>query len=120
MKDLTKTGIEDIERHWHNYRLFVWFIKLEKKYVFFKKLMFLDKGINPFYLFALINKVNYSSVLVNNDLPNKIDRLWGSVFTYIPFSFSWSEKDVDCQYMNNLSRKWNNFLVEHNYDVFKF
>ena len=120
MNDLRKTDIEDIERHWHNYRLFVWFIKLEKKYVFFKRLMFLDKGISPFYLFTLINNTNLDRIIINNTLPNKIDQLWGSIFTYVPFSFSWTEKDVDWRYMKNLSRKWNSFLVEHNYDIFKF
>ena len=119
MKGLERTDIEDIERHWHNFKLFVWFIKLEKRYVCFKKLLFLDKNKTPFDLFNLINKTNTTSVLMNNNLPNKIDRLWGSIFTYIPFSFSWHEKSVNSNYMENLSRKWNNFLSEHNYDLKK-
>ena len=120
MKDLKKTDIEDIERHWYNYKLFVWFLKLEGKYIFFKKAMFIDKKRTPFDLFETINRTNIGSVVTRYDTPNKVDRMWGSIFIYIPFEgFSWVEKNLDVKSMRSLSRRWVDFLDGHNYDKFK-
>jgi len=122
MNDLEKTDIEDIDRHWHNYRLFVWFLRLEKKYIFFKKTMFIEKNRTPFDLFTTINKTSLGSVFVHYcNTSNKVDMLWGSIFTYVPFvGFHWYEKDLNSDYMLNLTSKWVVFLDEHNYDKFKF
>lgn len=122
MNDSRKTDIEDIERHWHNYRLFVWFLRLEKKYIFFKKTMFIEKNRTPFDLFTTINQTSLGSVIVHYcNTSNKVDKLWGSIFTYMPFiGFHWCEKDLNPAYMLNLTSKWIVFLDEHNYDKFKF
>ena len=121
MKDLRKTDIEDIDRHWHNYRLFVWFLRLEKKYIFFKKTMFIEKNRTPFDLFKKINQTSLLSVLVHYcNTSNKVDKLWGSIFTYVPFiGFRWYEKDLNSDYMAKLTSRWVVFLDEHNYDKFK-
>jgi hypothetical protein len=51
------------------------------------------------------------------DTSSVIDKKWGSIFTYVPFSFSWYEEDnIDIKYMACLSNEWVNFLREHNYD----
>ena len=122
MNVIRKTDIEDIDRHWHNYRLFVWFLRLEKKYIFFKKRMFIEKNRTPFDLFTTINKTSLGSVFVHYcNTSNKVDKLWGSIFTYVPFvGFHWNEKDLNSNYMLNLTSKWVVFLDEHNYDKFKF
>lgn len=117
MKDLRRTDIEGIERHWHNYKLLVWFLRLKGKYVFFKRMIFTDKNIMPYDLFKMMNLTSENSIIFNyKDTSSVIDKKWGSIFTYVPFSFRWWYSDVDLTYMDCLSKEWVNFLREHNYD----
>ena len=117
MKDLRKTDIEGIERHWYNYKLFVWFLRIKGKYVFFKRKFFTNKNIMPYDLFEKMNSASEHSIIFNyRDTSSVIDKKWGSIFTYKPFSFSWFDSDVDLMYMHCLSNEWVNFLREHNYD----
>jgi len=117
MKDLTKTGIEDIERHWHNYKLLVWFLRIKGKYAFFKRMIFVNKNIRPYDLFKRMNDTSLGSIVVHySDASSVIDKKWGSVFTYVPFGFSWLDSDVDTNYMYCLSNEWVAFLREHSYD----
>jgi predicted acetyltransferase len=120
MKDLRKTGIEGIERHWHNYKLLVWFLRIKGKYVFFKRMIFTNKNIMPYDLFELMNSANENNMIFNffnvRNIPNVIDKKWGSIFGYAPFSFYWCDSDVNPIYMVRLSKEWVNFLREHNYD----
>jgi hypothetical protein len=118
MKDLRKTDIEGIERHWHNYKLLVWFLRLKGKYVLFKRMIFTNKNMMPYDLFKKMNYTNFVSMIINyKDTSSVIDKKWGSIFTYVPFSFSWFEEDnIDIKYMACLSNEWVNFLREHNYD----
>lgn len=117
MKDLRKTDIEGIERHWYNYKLFVWFLRIKGKYVFFKRKVFTNKNIMPYDLFEKMNSTSEHGIIFNYiDASSVIDKKWGSIFTYKPFSFSWFDSDVDIMYMHFLSNEWVNFLREHNYD----
>lgn len=117
MKDLKKTGIEGIERHWHNYKLLVWFLRIKGKYVFFKRMIFTNKNIMPYNLFEIMNSASGNGIIFHyRDTSSIIDKKWGSIFTYLPFSFSWFDGNVDPVYMNRLSSEWVNFLREHNYD----
>lgn len=117
MKDLTKTGIEGIERHWHNYKLLVWFLRIKGKYAFFKRMIFVNKNITPYDLFKRMDSTHLGSIIIHySDASNVIDKKWGSIFTYVPFSFSWLDSNVDLKYMHCLSDEWVAFLREHNYD----
>ena len=117
MKDLRKTDIEGIERHWYNYKLFVWFLRIKGKYVFFKRKVFTNKNIMPYDLFEIMNSTSEHGIIFNYiDASSVIDKKWGNIFTYKPFSFSWFDSDVDLIYMHYLSNEWVNFLREHNYD----
>lgn len=117
MKDLTKTGIEGIERHWHNYKLLVWFLRIKGKYMFLKRMIFVNKNITPYDLFKRMNDASEGSIIIHySDVSNVIDKKWGSIFTYVPFSFSWFDDNVDPNYMHCLSNEWVAFLREHNYD----
>lgn len=117
MKDLTKTDIEGIERHWHNYKLLVWFLRIKGKYAFFKRMIFANKNITPYDLFKIMNNTYLGSIIIHySDTSNVIDKKWGSIFTYVPFSFSWLDDNVDLDYMHCLSNEWVAFLREHNYD----
>lgn len=117
MKDLKKTGIEGIERHWYNYKLFVWFLRIKGKYVFFKRKFFTNKNIMPYDLFEIMNGASENCIIFNyRDTSSVIDKKWGSIFTYMPFSFSWHDSDVDIKYMFSISNEWVKFLREHNYD----
>jgi hypothetical protein len=117
MKDLTKTDIEGIERHWHNYKLLVWFLRIKGKYAFFKRMIFANKNITPYDLFKTMNNTHLGSIIIHySDTSSIIDKKWGSIFTYVPFSFSWLDSNVDLKYMQCLSDEWVVFLREHNYD----
>ena len=117
MRDLTKTDIEGIERHWHNYKLLVWFLRIKGKYAFFKRMIFANKNITPYDLFKRMNDASEGGIIFNyKDTSSVIDKKWGSIFTYVPFSFSWLDSNVDLKYMHCLSDEWVAFLREHNYD----
>ena len=117
MKDLRKTGIEGIERHWHNYKLLVWFLRIKGKYAFFKRMIFVNKNITPYDLFKRMNDASEGSIIFRyRDASSVIDKKWGSIFTYVPFSFSWIGCNVDPKHMHRLSNEWVDFLREHNYD----
>lgn len=117
MKDLTKTDIEGIERHWHNYKLLVWFLRIKGKYVFLKRMIFVNKNITPYDLFKRMNDTNLGRIIIHySDTSNVIDKKWGSIFTYVPFSFSWLDNNMDPNYMFCFSNEWVAFLREHNYD----
>ena len=71
----------------------------------------------PYDLFEIMNSVSENNIIFHyRDTSNVIDKKWGSIFTYAPFSFYWFESDVDLEYMTYLSNEWVNFLREHNYD----
>jgi hypothetical protein len=117
MKDLRRTDIEGIERHWHNYKLLVWFLRIKGKYAFFKRMIFTNKNIMPYDLFEIMNRTSENCIIfIYKDTSSVIDKKWGSIFTYAPFSFYWCCSDVDLKYMDYLSKEWLKFLREHNYD----
>ena len=61
--DLKRTDIEDIERHLWNYKLLVKFLKDERKYLTFKRILF-DKYERSMYdLFELINVTNPAFII---------------------------------------------------------
>jgi hypothetical protein len=111
-------GIEDIERHKYNFRLFCMFLKQEKKYQLIKVLMFEIPKRTPMDLFEVINNedINHITFLGLDMGYHEIDRKWSVILRYIPFcSFYWSNDKTSPIYfklMDDLSEKWIKFLRE--------
>jgi hypothetical protein len=80
-------------------------------------MIFVNKNITPYDLFKTMNNTHLGSIIIHySDTSSIIDKKWGSIFTYVPFSFSWLDSNVDLKYMQCLSDEWVAFLREHNYD----
>lgn len=123
MNDLKRMDIEGIERHWHNYKLFTWFLKKEKRYEIFRNAMFTKQNRTPLELFKIMNSTNSRKVLPQYLTNNFVDKMWGCIFTYTPFlGFSWYANyyGILPHQMRDITKKWVVFLSEHNYDKFRF
>ena len=121
MNGLRKTGIEGIDRHIHNYKLLIWFLKIEGKYSFFRYEIFTKHNRNALQLFNDMNFYSRHVILGRLSTENDIDYKWGSIFTFRPFSrLDWYKDGLDYHEMNELCDRWVKFLKEHNYSIFKF
>jgi hypothetical protein len=122
MNDLEKMGIEGIDRHQRNFRLFMAFLKLRKIY-FFKKLFFTNRNLTPFDFFKILNKEgphSYDHFLKNSQqFVNIIDRKWAIIFIFLPYIGSYwdcaffKERLISIYDMKKISNDWEKFLFEH-------
>ena len=122
MKDLEKMDIEGIDRHQHNFRLFMAFLKLRKIY-FFKKLLFTNRNLTPFDFFKILNKERpffYDHFLEKSQqFVNIIDRKWAIIFNFLPYIGSYwdcaflKERSINSNDMKKISNDWEKFLFEH-------
>ena len=109
--------IADIERHKYNLKLMITFLKKEGKWPLFRYLMFTRHNRTPEELFETINKTNPSNVIMQLHTVDIKDRMWSSVFSYVPFcEFSWSMDIHDVKYMRDLHKRWASFLLENIFD----
>ena len=122
MNDLGKTDIEGIDRHQHNFRLFMMFLKLRKIY-FFKKLFFTNRNLTPSDFFKILNKerpFHYDHFIKNSQqFVNIIDRKWAIIFIFLPYIGStwdctfFKERSISMSDMREISNDWIKFLFEH-------
>lgn len=122
MNDLGKTDIEGIDRHQHNFRLFMAFLKLRKIY-FFKKLVFTNRNLTPFDFFKILNKERpscYDHFIENSQqFVNIIDLKWAIIFNFLPYFGSYwdcdflKERSLSFNDMKKISNDWGKFLFEH-------
>ena len=110
--------IEDIERHKHNYKLFVMFLKKRGLYMKFKKIMFINRNIMPIDLFVIMNQNPIHNIFYYYT-PNGhlVDKKWSAVFSYVPFlGCHWTDENLEAKKMNVLTKEWSNYLSENNFD----
>lgn len=113
-------GIEDIERHIYNYKLFVAFLQKEKQYMRFKDIMFLKANRTPKELFKVINNTKLGFLMIKSRFVSPIDAKWSCIFSFVPFvGFYWSDFCLGRSFMENLSKKWISFLEENNFNKIK-
>ena len=120
MKDSRKTDIEDIDRHQYNFKIFCMFLKQEKKYQLFKKLIFTNNNRTPNDLFKDINAANVCDISLKLDSRYcDTDRKWGGVFSYSPickFSWGYHPQTINYTCMVQMIKRWHEFLMENNFD----
>ena len=121
MNGLRRTDIEGIDRHIHNYKLLIWFLKIEGKYSFFRYRIFTRHNRDALQLFNDMNSHSRNEIIGKLSTANDIDYKWSSIFSFRPFSgLKWDEDGLDYYEMNELRNRWVKFLDEHNYSIFKF
>lgn len=114
--DLKRTDIEDIERHLWNYKLLVKFLKDERKYLTFKRILF-DKYERSMYdLFELINVTNPAFIIFETGFQNKTDAVWSVIFSNTTFVGDWRYDNLIVGDMIKMCRRWAKFLKENNFD----
>lgn len=114
--DLKRTDIEDIERHLWNYKLLVKFLKDERKYLTFKRILF-DKYERSMYdLFELINVTNPAFIIFETSFQNKTDAVWSVIFSNTTFVGDWRYDNLIVGDMIKMCRRWAKFLKENNFD----
>ena len=114
--------IVDIKRHEHNFKILCKFLKQEKIYIPFKRQLFTKRNLTTNDFFNLIEKrwPNYFLGSFDSHLTHRIDKRWAIIFNYVPYLGGyWGEGDIKnirlCE-MEDLSKRWKEFLLEHNYD----
>ena len=114
--DLKRTDIEDIERHLWNYKLLVKFLKDERKYFTFKRILF-DKYERSMYdLFELINVTRPAFITFETGFQNKTDAVWSHIFSNMTFVGDWRYDNLIADDMIKMCLRWAKFLKENNFD----
>ena len=121
MNDLGKMAIADIDRHKHNFKLFMTFLKLNKIY-FFKKFLFSKR--TPYDIFQTINE-NYPRTYngsFSSQLSNEIDKRWALMFIYVPYLGGYWDnhffitRSIFATRMSEISESWKRYLYNHKLD----
>ena len=114
--DLKRTDIEDIERHLWNYKLLIKFLKDERKYLTFKRILF-DKYERSMYdLFELINVTKPAFITFETGFQNKTDAVWSDIFSNMTFVGDWRYDNLIVDDMIKMCLRWAKFLEENNFD----
>ena len=114
--DLKRTDIEDIERHLWNYKLLIKFLKDERKYLTFKRILF-DKYERSMYdLFELINVTKPTFITFETSFQNKTDAVWSHIFSNMTFVGDWRYDNLIVDDMIKMCLRWAKFLEENNFD----
>lgn len=114
--DLKRTDIEDIERHLWNYKLLIKFLKDERKYLTFKRILF-DKYERSMYdLFELINVTKPAFITFETGFQNKTDAVWSVIFSNMTFVGDWRYDNLIVDDMIKMCLRWAKFLEENNFD----
>ena len=122
MNDSRKTDIEDIDRHEHNFRWFMAFLKLNNIY-FLKKVIFEDSKRTKYDLFELINSdypVWYTYPF-DSELNHVIDKRWAIIFNFRPYlGHYWSDECIghrcDHKRMLEIVQLWKEYLYNNRFD----